>query len=471
MALDTSIYGDYITTGLTGAQNTIQNSPAQGYTPYTSSAANAPTQTQMYDYTANTPMQQINAPNYTMSAGNAPAYQQSSNYQITPQTAQWNNYNASAYSGSGPTQQTVNTNAAFNLLGSAAPTYTGLMNGDYNALQSALQQPGQLAATNAYNTGTQNLTNAMSGRGLYGSSIMGQQQIQGLDREYQNALASNASQAAATRYGMQQGDLQKAADMNMAGYQQLMNQNLAFNSANQQNADRGLQQATNLNALNQEQYLSKMKENEALQQMLMGQSLAQNSQGMQQAQLTQQGLLSNAQNMMAADQAKNQFGLDLYGQKLAEQKDINAYGAQETAGARDQAYNAFMTNAQSADSQNQYNSLKYNAQKEYDTNLNNWQNQQNYEKNFVYPQAQKAWDQAQQEQQINRYLALAGQGAPLATAASNQELQSQQLAAQQAAAANNYTAQLWGAGAGLLGSLGSAAFNNYTGKGEWGFSV
>lgn len=400
MALDTSIYGNYITTGLTGAQNTIQNSPAQAYTPYTSSAAKAPTQTQMYDYTANTPMQQINAPNYTMSAGNAPAYQQSSNYQITPQTAQWNN------------------------LAQAAPQYTGLMNGDYDALQSALQQPGQLAATNAYNTGIQNLTNAMSGRGLYGSSIMGQQQVQGLDREYQNAVASNASQAAATRYGMQQGDLQKAADMNMAGYQQMMEQ-----------------------------------------------SLAKNAQGMQQAQLTQQGLLSNAQNMMAADQAKNQFGLDLYGQKLAEQKDLNAYNAQETAGARDQAYNAFMTNAQSADSQNQYNSLKYNAQKEYDTNLNNWQNQQNYEKNFVYPQAQKAWDQAQQEQIINRYLALAGQGAPLATAASNQELQSQQLAAQQAAAQQNYNAQLWGAGAGLLGSLGSAAFNNYTGKGEWGFSV
>ena len=325
MALDTSIYGSYITTGLNAASNLVNSNTQKAYTPYTSSAANAPTQTQMYDYTQSSPLQQINAPNYTLSAGNA-------------------------------------------------PTYQGLMGGDYNSLQTALTQPGQQAATNAYNTGTQNLTNTMGGRGLYGSSIMGQQQVQGLDREYMNALATNSSNAAAQRYGMEQADLK----------------------------------------------------------------------------------------------SQNDFGLNLYAQKLAEQKDMNAYNAQETAGLRDQSLNTANVDFTQADSMNQYNNLKYNAQKEYDTNLNNWQNQQNYEKNFVYPQAAAAYGDAQREQMLNQALALAGQGAPLATAASNAELQSAQLAAQQAAAQQNYNAQLWGSAAGLLGTGVSSYLNNYTGEGTLG---
>lgn len=325
MALDTSIYGSYITTGLDKATELVNSNTQKAYTPYTSSAANAPTQTQFYDYQASAPLQQINAPNYTLSAGNA-------------------------------------------------PTYKGLMGGDYDALQSALMQPGQQAATNAYNTGTQNLTNTMGGRGLYGSSIMGQQQIQGLDREYMNALAANSSNAAAQRYGMQQADLKN----------------------------------------------------------------------------------------------QNDFGLNLYAQKLAEQKDLNAYNAQETAGLRDQALNKANVDFTQADSMNQYSNLKYNAQKEYDTNLRNWQNQQNYERNFVYPQAAAAYADAQREQMLNQALALAGQGAPLATAASNAELQSAQLAAQQAAAQQNYNAQLWGSAAGLLGTGLSSYLNNYTGEGMLG---
>lgn len=315
MAGTDTTYDPYVRAGLSGAQGLIQSQTAKPYTPYTSTAKNAPVQTQMYDYTANSPLQQINAPNYTLSAG-------------------------------------------------AAPTYKGLMGSDYNALQTALTQPGQQAATNAYNTGTQNLTNAMGGRGLYGSSIMGQQQIQGLDREYMNALASNSSNAAAQRYGMEQADLK----------------------------------------------------------------------------------------------SQNDFGLNLYAQKLAEQKDLNAYNSQDIAGQRSQAMNAATIGATNADSLNQYNNLKYNSQKEYNEQLNNWTNQQNYEQNFLYPQAKNTYDQAQQEQLINQYLALAGQGAPLATAASNAQLQEMQIAAQQQAANQASTNQLWGS---ALGALGSVYGKNY----------
>lgn len=317
MAGTSTTYDPYVSAGLSGAQNLITSQTSKPYTPYTSSAQNAPVQTQMFDYTANAPLQQINAPNYTLSAG-------------------------------------------------AAPGFQGLMGGDYDALQSALQQPGQQQATNAYNTGLMNLNNAMGGRGLYGSSVMGQQQTQGLDREYMNALAANASQAAASRYGLQASDLKN----------------------------------------------------------------------------------------------KNDFGLNLYAQKLAEQKDLNAYEAQRTAGLMGQAMNTATVGAQNADSLNQYNNLRYNAQKEFNEQTNNWQNQQNYEKNFLYPQAKNTYEQAQQEQLINQYLALAGQGAPLATAASNAQLQEMQIAAQQAAAAQNSSAQLWGAGLNALGNIGGGLLSS-----------
>ena len=318
MAGTDTTYDPYVKAGLDKAQSLISSSTAQQYTPYTSSAKNAPTQTQMFDYQAAAPMQQINAPNYQLSAGTAPQYQ-------------------------------------------------GLMGGDYNSLQSALEQPGQIAAQNAYSSGMQNLNNTMSGKGLYGSSIMGNQMNQGLNREYVNALATNSANAAAQRYGMEQTDLK---------------------------------------------------------------------------------------NM-------NDFGLNLYAQKLAEQKDLNAYNSSETAGLRDQALNTANFGLQQSDMLNQYNTLKYNAQKEYDTNLNNWQNQQNYEQNYLYPQAKQAFEQAQQEMLINQALALAGQGAPLSTAATNAQLKSQEISAQQAAAQKNYEAQLWGAGAGLLGTGLSAASNYY----------
>jgi len=99
-----------------------------------------------------------------------------------------------------------------------APVYTGLMGGDYDKLQSSLAVGGRQAAENAYNTGTQNLTNTMGGRGLYGSSVMQQQQTQGLDREYMRAQAANEANAAAQRYAMQQADYKTAYEGAMQGY-------------------------------------------------------------------------------------------------------------------------------------------------------------------------------------------------------------------------------------------------------------
>lgn len=370
-----TIYDDFITnaskTGGLDKARLLTNDPlnqAKTYTAYTPSAATGPVKVNlstdaagnldnksMYNFSANAPLNRINAPDYRVSAGVDQSRVQQTGVDST----------GKAYS---TTQDMLNAQQS--------PQYQGLMGGDYNSLQTALEQPGQIKAQNAYNAGTQNLTNTMGGRGLYGSSVMQQQQTQGLDREFMNASAANAAQAAAQRYQMEQAGLQ----------------------------------------------------------------------------------------------SQNQFGLDLFGQQLAQQKDINAYGAQETAGQRGQESEFSRIGAANADAKNQFNQLNYNDQKAFAEAQNNWQNQKNYEQNFLYPQAKNAFDQAQTEQLINRQLALAGQGAPLAAAQQNALLKEQEIAAQQAAAKQASSNQLWGALATGAGTLGSAYMNNYTGNGLLGLS-
>jgi hypothetical protein len=132
-----------------------------------------------------------------------------------------------------------------------APSYIGLMGGDYAALQQALTTPGQNAATSAYNIGTRNLTDVMGGRGLYGSSIMQNQQTQGLDKVYQEAVANNAAKAAAARYALQASDLANQNQFNQQGYTQQ-----SLNALNQYQAgvtDAERQGTYNVNKLNWDQ--------------------------------------------------------------------------------------------------------------------------------------------------------------------------------------------------------------------------
>jgi hypothetical protein len=154
-------YSGYVNAGLGAAQSQLNKNLAQGfiYPEYVSSQKDAPTQENYYNYTPTAPLAQIQSPNYSMSAGE----------------------------------------------------YQGLMGGDYDKLQSALTTPGQNAATTAYNQGYNTLTNTMGGRGLYGSSIMQNHATNNLDSVYQQALANNAANAAAQRYGMEQAGL---IDMN-----------------------------------------------------------------------------------------------------------------------------------------------------------------------------------------------------------------------------------------------------------------
>ena len=184
MAYEPTPFDQYTLSALQQAQG-LMTKPVQEYPQYIPSQTQAPQQYDYYNYTPSTPMQQI-----------------------------------------------------------AQPNYKSMMEGDYDKLQTALTTPGQSAATSAYNQGMSNLQNVMSGRGLYGSSIMQNQQTQGLDKVYQQALANNASQAAATRYGMQQQDL--------SDFNKFMAQNFATDVGQQKN----LWGANALDAENQNTYNS-----------------------------------------------------------------------------------------------------------------------------------------------------------------------------------------------------------------------
>jgi hypothetical protein len=162
-------YDQYTQAGLDSAMGLLNSSAAGAYPSYVSSQANAPTKQTYLNYTPNQPMAQIQAPNYQLSAGD----------------------------------------------------YKGLMGGDYNALQGALQKPGEVAAKTAYDQGYVNLDSTMGGNGLYGSSIMNNQARNALDTPYQNALQTNAAQAAAQRYQLEQTGLQNMNQFNLSREQEM----------------------------------------------------------------------------------------------------------------------------------------------------------------------------------------------------------------------------------------------------------
>jgi hypothetical protein len=202
MAYESTPFDQYTTYGLTEAQGLLNQQKQQGfqYPSYVSAAKNAPTQQNYMSYTPNQPMAQVQTPDYQLSAGD----------------------------------------------------YKGLMGGDYNALQTALQQPGEIAAKTAYDQGQTNLTNQMGGQGMYGSSIMANQARTALDTPYQNAMATNAANAAVQRYGMEQTGLQNMNTFNLSREQEMnkygaqmselqRNQNADIWKSNATEADRQMQ--------------------------------------------------------------------------------------------------------------------------------------------------------------------------------------------------------------------------------------
>ncbi len=324
---------DSVQAGLTGAAGLIANQPANPYPGYVPSQATAPSQQGYMNYTPNQPMAQITTPNYQLNTS-TPNWQ---NTNFNTQNVSSGNATTSPYSFdawgplSGPTYERVNTQAqtadwkwnpttlsmervtnpytaytgtdpAYQKLGTT-PTYQGLMGGDYNALQTALQTPGEIAAKTAYDQGQTNLTNQMGGQGLYGSSIMSNQARTALETPYQNTLATNAANAAATRYAQQAADLQNQNTFGLNVYGQQMGEN---QTANQQGYNTW-NARMNENLAGQGYGLEAQKSNQAtnanLQGLLSQQGIAQNTAGLDYAKL---GTATNLANVNAAlSQAQN----------------------------------------------------------------------------------------------------------------------------------------------------------------------
>jgi hypothetical protein len=281
--------------------------------------------------------------------------------------------------------------AAYNKL-QAGPA-SQLMGGDYDALQQALMLPGQQAIQQGYDESQVNLKNVMGGRGMYGSSMMGNQMVDA-GQKYQQALAANAAQAAAQRYGMQQQDLQNLNEFNLA--------------------QRGM-------GIGQEQFASKQ-----LQDLFTG----------------------NTQRALTQNLEAGKFGLAQDQQSVDMMKALNEHAIQRAGLETNIAKNEYQAGLEETNRMQDYmqRNLQFDmAQSEAQRGYAN----QNLKDQFNYQMSSQQWEQQLQEMLMNQSLALAGKGAPLASA--QMAAQSQQQAADSARRAQE-DAALYGA----IGTVGGA---------------
>ena len=165
------------------------------------------------------------------------------NSAVTPQTNSYNGYQFQKYGESAPTFQTYNT---------AAPTYTGLSDGAYGRLEKSLSTPGLIAARNAYKQNTTDATAAAAGKGTYGSSPYMQQLTQQIGKNYADTVATNAANAASTRYGMEQKDLQFGTQTALDAWKSKLAENVSANNQGMQGWLARLSENTTANQLGQQ---------------------------------------------------------------------------------------------------------------------------------------------------------------------------------------------------------------------------
>jgi hypothetical protein len=301
-------------------------------------------------------------------------------YQAAPQTAQFNQMDPTAL------------RAAYDKM-QAGPAQS-LMGGDYDALQQALMLPGQQELQRGFEQSQTQLKNVMGGKGMYGSSVMGNQMVES-GRQFQEGLAANAAQAAATRYGMQQQDLQGLNQFELA--------------------QRGM-------SIGQEQFGSKQ-----LQDLFTGNTQRAMTQNLE------AGKFGLAQDKLGIEQAGQAADTGIRQAALQQAEAQNQYGAGLSEAERMQAFGG---------QQLQFGMAQSEAQRGF-------ANQQ-LKDQFNYEMSNQQWQQQIQEMLMNQSLALAGKGAPLASA--QMAAQSQLTAAEQQRAADE-NAALWGA----IGTVGGAA--------------
>jgi hypothetical protein len=471
-----STYEDYISQALSKGTGLLsQSNPA--YPDYVSSQTKAPTQMDYVTYTPTSPLATVNAPTYQYTAGESPGYQNIGtnvdwnnwNFQnYSGATPTWNNYNYSAYSGADPTaSQPAWSDYAYKTYDAAAPAYQGLMGGDYEALQKALTTPGELSAKTAYDQGLRDLTSVMGGNGLYGSSIMSTQANEKLNKVYQDTLATNAANAAATRYGMQQTDLTNASAQELQAYLAKLGENTTANSLmSEQNIAKN-QNATTLSGQALQSYLARLNESTELQKAAGTQNIAANEQGFntwnsllgqnttgqqlgaaQNIAMNQAGQL-NADRALSQSQSGNTFAQNAYDTQVSREQDLNQFAAQLYPTMQQAANDKWESERTANQDQLSYDTSKLNWDKSIQDSLTDWENKKLYEK-YQYDLANRA-DQTTFNQNQLTGLLNTGQLANTATGTSNTYNAALQALATNQDTAN--TAGLYSLGGTALGGL------------------
>lgn len=201
-------------------------------------------------------------------------------------TPAWNSWSFQPYAQAAPT---------YARYGGTDPTYTGLSGGDYNKLELALRQPGENTLRDQYRTQLNQTNDVLGGRGVYGSSLYTNEVQDNLGKNFATSLSNNASNATAQRYGMEQTDLGRKAQMDLSTFQARMGENDAAN-----------RQSWN-------SWMQKLNENSLAQQLGAQESWRQNAYGYQSA-------LDNAKWTDAQNQRSIDFGNSLAQDWWNEQK-------------------------------------------------------------------------------------------------------------------------------------------------------
>lgn len=171
---------------------------------------------------------------------------------------------------------------------------------------------------------------------------------------------------------------------------------------------------------------------------------------------TQQRYAMEQQDLMA----REQFAQSAMQMGLSREQAYNQWELQKTAQQQQQEYDVWRTGMAETERQQTY------AQQQWQTQAANRQAQidfQNQQAMLQYQNAvaARAGGLAEEEAAYNRYLALAGYGAPMTQAGLSYQSAMQQAAAMQEAAAKQSSAATWGALAGVGGSIAGGLLGNW----------
>ena len=143
-------------------------------------------------------------------------------------------------------------------------TYQGFEGGDYNRLEQALRTPGETQAKNTFDAQMRSLSDALGGRGAYGSSAFTQTMNNDAWSNYMNTLSANAANATAQRYNFQGQDLGRKLQADTANWQGRMSENQFANQF-------GLQRAAQQNQIDQLPWQWEVAKRQGLWNAMLGQ--------------------------------------------------------------------------------------------------------------------------------------------------------------------------------------------------------